>query len=606
MKNDTLFCQYYITLDSLLSRMFFNYEVSLTYVLGILPRLGYNKAMIEFDEEKQDEKLGMLRRKEEENLASYMSAKYGIEYLDLSTHPINIDALRVIREADAQEAEMAVFDITNKDIDIAVLSPENPKTKEAVAELENKGYKPTLYMVSHASLNKVYSRYKDLSYSFETTSGALDISNEEILNVIKKVRSLTDVKALIEEVLSLKKAYRISKILEIILAGAIALEASDVHMEPEEEAVRLRYRLDGVLTDILNFDKETFELLLSRIKLVSNLKLNIKQKAQDGRFSIKLDGEEVEVRTSLLPGPYDESVVLRILTPESISVPLEELGIHPRLLEVLKKEITKPNGMILTTGPTGSGKTTTLYAFLKKIYNPEIKVITIENPIEYHLTGIVQTQTDPDGDYTFAEGLRSALRQDPDVIMVGEIRDDETADVAVNAALTGHLVLSTLHTNNAAGSFPRLLDLGVNPKVVSSALNVSIAQRLVRKLCPHCRKEIPLEGKTKQMIDKALLNIVDQSYLEGVNRDHVYEPVGCDKCNTSGFKGRIGVFEAILVDENIENAVISNPSERDIEAASRNQKLLSLVEDGVLKVLSGLTSLDELGRVLDLSSIEVE
>lgn len=566
--------------------------------------LRYNIDMIEFDEEKQNEELGMLRHKEEENLASHMSAKYGVDYLDLSAHPINIDALRVIKEADAREAELAVFDITDKNIDIAVLSPENPKTKEAVDGLKEKGYNPTLYMVSHASLEKVYSRYKDLSYSFETTSGALDISNEEILNVVNKVHALGDVKTLIEEVLSMKKAYRISKILEIILAGAISLKASDVHMEPEEADVRLRYRLDGVLTDILHFDKETFELLLSRIKLVSNLKLNTKGKAQDGRFSIKLDGEEIEVRTSLLPGPYDESVVLRILTPESISVPLEDLGIHPKLLEILKREITKPNGMILTTGPTGSGKTTTLYAFLKKIYSTEIKVITIENPIEYHLAGIVQTQTDPDGDYTFAEGLRSALRQDPDVIMVGEIRDNETAEVAVNAALTGHLVLSTLHTNNAAGSFPRLLDLGVNPKVVSSALNITIAQRLVRTLCPKCRKEIPLEGKNKEMIDKALAGITDPSYLENVQRDHVYEPVGCDQCNKSGFKGRIGVFEAILVDDNIEKAVIQNPSERDITTASRSQNLLSLTEDGVLKVLSGITSLSELGRVLDLSSIE--
>jgi type II secretory ATPase GspE/PulE/Tfp pilus assembly ATPase PilB-like protein len=368
--------------------------------------------------------------------------------------------------------------------------------------------------------------------------------------------------------------------------------------------VRLRYRLDGVLTDILNFDKETFELLLSRVKLISNLKLNIKGKAQDGRFSIKLNDEEIEIRTSLLPGPYDESVVLRILTPEAISVPLEELGIHPRLLEVLKKEISKPNGMILTTGPTGSGKTTTLYAFLRKIYTPDIKVITIENPIEYHITGIVQTQTDEEGDYTFASGLRSALRQDPDVIMVGEIRDNETAEVAVNAALTGHLVLSTLHTNDAAGAFPRLLDLGVNPKVISSALNVSIAQRLVRKLCPVCKKEKVLVGTDKSLIEKTLANIPDESYLEGIQKDKVWEPVGCKECNNSGFKGRIGIYEAILIDDAIEKAVIANPSERDIVLASRPQKLLNLIEDGVLKILAGITSIEELRRVVDLSSVE--
>ncbi|MES2213841.1 MAG: GspE/PulE family protein [Patescibacteria group bacterium] len=560
--------------------------------------------MIEFDEEKSNERTDMLKRQEEENLASILSTKHGVPYLDLSAHPINIDALRIIKEEDARSNEVAVFNVTDKKLDVAVLSPVSDKTHAVVADLESRGYVPTIYMVSHASLQKVWDRYKDLSYSFETNSGALDISNQEILDIIKKVTTLADIEKLITDVLSMKKAYRISKILEIILAGGVALKASDIHLEPEETSVRLRFRLDGVLTDILHFDKDTFELLLSRIKLVSNLKLNTKGKAQDGRFSIRLGDEDIEVRTSLLPGPNDESVVLRVLTPEAISAPLESLGIHPRLLEVLMKEISKPNGMILTTGPTGSGKTTTLYAFLRKIYSPDIKVITIENPIEYHLGGIVQTQTDPDGDYTFAEGLRSALRQDPDVIMVGEIRDNETAEVAVNAALTGHLVLSTLHTNTAAGSFPRLIDLGVNPKIISSALNVSIAQRLVRKLCDKCKKEVALTDKQKGIVEEALAGITDPTYLEGIQRDKAYEPVGCTECHNLGFKGRVGVYEAILIDANIEKAVINNPSERDIETAAKPQNLLTLAQDGVLKVLKGETSLTELGRVLDLSSLE--
>lgn len=560
--------------------------------------------MITFDEERSDDKIDELRKHEEEELASTLSVKYGVPYIDLSAHPINIDALRVIKEADARKAEVAVFNITDKRVDVAVLSPQKESVLGAIEEIKSRGYIPEIYMASHASLNKVWSRYKDLSYSSETTSGALDISNEEILGMSKKVETLEDVKKLIEEVLGMKRAYRISKILEIILAGGISLKASDIHIEPEDEQVRLRYRLDGVLTDILNFDKETFELLLSRVKLISNLKLNTKGRAQDGRFSIKLGTDEIEIRTSLLPGPNGESVVLRILTPDSISVSLESLGIHPRLLSILEKEIKKPNGMILTTGPTGSGKTTTLYAFLRKIYTPDIKVITIENPIEYHIQGIVQTQTDDANEYTFASGLRSALRQDPDVIMVGEIRDSETAEVAVNAALTGHLVLSTLHTNNAAGSFPRLLDLGVNPKVISSALNVSIAQRLVRKLCLVCKKEVPLDEKNKTLVDKALSKVTDKSYLEGVQKDHMWEPVGCKECNFSGYKGRVGIYEAILINAGIEKAVINNPSERDINEASRAQNLLKLEEDGIIKVLNGVTSLPELGRVLDLSSIE--
>ncbi|MFZ2048888.1 MAG: type II/IV secretion system protein [Minisyncoccia bacterium] len=560
--------------------------------------------MIKFDEDDEIAKTALLKRQEEEALSSMLSKKYGVPYLDLSAHPINIDALRVIKEADARAAEVAVFNLMDKKIDVGVLSPENDKAKAAISELEGRGYIPTIYMVSHASLNKVWDRYKDMSYSFETTSGALDISSAEIMDIVGKVHVVGDVKALIEEVLAAKKSYRISKILEIVLASAIALKVSDIHIEPEEDSVRLRYRLDGVLMDILHLDTDTFNLLLSRIKLVSTLKLNLNNQAQDGRFSIRLGDEEVEVRTSLLPGPYNESVVLRILTPDSISVPLEQLGIHPRLLKILEKEIAKPNGMILTTGPTGSGKTTTLYAFLKKIYNPEIKVITIENPVEYHLTGIVQTQTDPEGEYTFAEGLRSALRQDPDVIMVGEIRDPETAKTAVNAALTGHLVLSTLHTNNAAGSIPRLLDLGINPKVVSSALNISIAQRLVRKLCVECKKEAVLEGRTKNIVEQTIAGIEDKSYLEGLQTEHVWEAVGCEKCHNTGYKGREGIYEAILMDENIEKIILANPGERDIVTAAKGQHLLSLTEDGIIKVLKGETDVKELERVIDLSSFE--
>jgi type IV pilus assembly protein PilB len=559
--------------------------------------------MITFDEDRADDRIKTLREKEEEELAKSLSNHYGVPYIDLAGIGINIDALRVLKEDESREADLAIFDITNKDLKIAVLSPGNEKTLAALDTLKERGYTVELYMASHASLKKVYDRYKDLSYSSETKSGALDISSEEISQEMRDVHAVKDVETAIAAILDQKHLYRVSKILEIILAGAIALGASDVHIEPEEKKVRLRYRLDGVLTDVVYFDSRTFDLLDSRVKLISELKLNVKDIAQDGRFSIMVKDQEIEVRTSVLPGPYGESIVLRILNPDSISVEVESLGINSRLMSVLSHEIKKPNGLILTTGPTGSGKTTTLYAFLKKIYTPEIKVITIENPIEYHLTGIVQTQTDSEKGYTFAEGLRSALRQDPDVIMVGEIRDNETAEVAVNASLTGHLVLSTLHTNNAAGAFPRLIDLGVNPKVISSALTVSIAQRLVRKLCDKCKKEVPLEGENKTLVDSILSKVTDPAYLEGVQKEKIYQPVGCDHCH-EGFKGRIGIFEAILVDNAIEKTVINNPSERDIRDAAKPQNQLTLAEDGILKVLSGITSLDELERVVDLSGTE--
>ncbi len=558
--------------------------------------------MIQFDESKQEERVKTLHNKEEEALAQTLAEHHGLPYLDLTVHSINIDALRIIKEIEAREAEVAVFNIVDKNIQLAVLSPKSDKVRVLVESLKQRGYEPELFMVSHQSLRKVWDRYKDLSYSFETKSGALDISNDEILEMTKQVARLGDIKKMIEEVLALKKAYRISRILEIILAGSLSLKASDVHMEPENTSVRLRYRLDGVLTDILHFNRETYDLLVSRIKLVSELKLNVKEKAQDGRFSIKLKDVEIEIRTSVLPGPNGESIVLRILNPNSIAGELDKLGIHPKLLEILSKEIRRPNGMILTTGPTGSGKTTTLYAFLRQIYTAEIKVITIENPIEYHLAGIVQTQTDSEKGYTFAEGLRSALRQDPDVIMVGEIRDSETAEVAVNAALTGHLVFTTLHTNNAAGSFPRLLDLGINSKVMSSSINVSIAQRLVRTLCDKCKKETTPDNNHKKIIEKVLASVLDPKYLEGVQREKIWTHVGCEECHGIGYKGRIGVYEAIVMDAEIEKAIIGNPSERDIRNAALSQKLLTLEQDGIIKVLLGITTMEELDRVVDLQS----
>ena len=442
--------------------------------------------MVQFDEEKQNRRITELKKEEAENLTRTMSAKFNLPYLDLSLFPINIDALRIVKEDRARAAHVAPFNLIDKKVQIGVLSPESNETTEVVEDLKSRGYLPVLFMVSVESLNKVWERYKDLSYSFETKGGALTISNEEVAVFLKQVNNIEDIGKLIKEALSTKKIYRISRLFEIILAGALSTNASDIHLEPEEGYVLLRYRLDGLLTDVLQFDNDTYNLLLSRIKLLSNLKLNIKGKAQDGRFSIKIKDDEIEIRTSLLPGAYNDTIVLRVLNPNAISVPLEELGIHPRLLSILMHEISKPNGMILNTGPTGSGKTTTLYAFMKKIHSPDIKIITIENPIEYHLPGVVQTQTDDEKGYTFSLGLRSALRQDPDVIMIGEIRDSETAEIAVNAALTGHLVFSTLHTNSVSQTIDRIIDTfpAAQQSQATSQLSATLAAVISQRLVP--------------------------------------------------------------------------------------------------------------------------
>jgi len=541
-------------------------------------------------------KLGDLRHKEEEELATILSKKYGLQYVDLTGIPINTDALRLVSEKEAREKKLAPFKILGKKLSIAVLSPKNDATMAIVKGLEERNYQPILYMVSTKSLERAWERYKDITFAHETKEGVLDVSNEDIRNIVEKTRGLGEAKKVIQEVIGLKRGYRISRIVETIVAAGIATDASDIHIEPEESYIRLRLRLNGILTDVLNFDRETYELLLSRIKLLSGLKLNIKEKPQDGRFSIKISDAEIEIRSSTLPGAYGESVVMRILNPESISVPMEELGMDPDFLKVVEKEISRPNGMILNTGPTGSGKTTTLYAFLKKAHTPEVKIITIEDPIEYHLPGIVQTQVDVKNGYTFAGGLRSALRQDPDIIMVGEIRDKETAEIAINAALTGHLVFSTLHTNNAAGTFPRLIDLGVNSKLITSAINISMAQRLVRKLCQDCREEITPSPEQRKILDKVIPTLPKEKVLQ---TEKVWAPRGCDNCNKSGYRGRIGVFEAIISDESIEKVVEDNPSEREITKAAEGQKILSMLQDGIIKVLSGVTTFEELQRVLD-------
>jgi len=555
---------------------------------------------ISFDEEKQDKKLDEFRKREGEDLAQITASRHGLEYVDLGPLPINMDALRAVTEAEAREAKIAPFSMVGKRIKVAVLSPSNEKTLASLDAITGRGYEVTVTIASLASLEKVWTRYADLSFSTETKAGALDISSEDIRTFIGKIKTIDDVKSSMEEIIKLKKGFRISKILEIVLSGGLATKASDIHVEPEEGYVRLRYRLDGVLTDILNFDLETFGLLLSRIKLLSGLKLNVKTEAQDGRFSVRVGEDDIEIRTSILPGAYNESIVLRLLNPKSIQVPLEDLGIPKKLLELLLREVARPNGMLLTTGPTGSGKTTTLYAFLRKLHKPDVKIITIEDPIEYHLPGIVQTQVNPDKNYTFALGLRSALRQDPDVIMVGEIRDEETAKIAVDSAETGHLVFSTLHTNSAAGAYPRLIDLDVNVKTMTSAINLVLAQRLVRKLCAVCKQETPLEGELKSTVDSIVSDIQDKTIIEGLQTQKMWLPKGCPACNNTGYKGRIGIYEAIETDAILEDAVEKNPSERDIKKATRAQNIPDMREDGIIKVLNGITSLDELGRVIDL------
>ena len=552
---------------------------------------------IQFDEEKQKQKLDTMRHNEEEDLAQTLSAKYGVPYINLSSVAVSTDALRLVDEKNARDLKVAPFSLIGKKVAIGALSPEKDGISQLIQKIKDDGYEPKLYIVSNNSLERIWERYKDLSFAKRTKAGSLEISSEEVATLAKELTTIKDTAALIKKTIDEKQRLRVSHIMEIILAGALAAESSDIHIEPEEAYVRMRYRLDGVLNDVLNFDHNTYNLLSSRIKLLSGLKLNVKGEAQDGRFSVKISEVDIEIRTSVIPGNYGESIVMRVLNPKTIAMPFEGLGMNQKLRDTITAELGKPNGMILTTGPTGSGKTTTLYAFLRKTHTSSVKIITIEDPIEYHLPGIVQTQTDGK-DYTFANGLRSALRQDPDVIMVGEIRDNETADIAINASLTGHLVFSTLHTNDAAGAYPRLIDLGINPKIIGSAVTLTMAQRLIRRLCPVCKKKVSLKDAEKEIVEKILKTLPSE---EVAPKDwQTFEPASCVKCNHTGYKGRVGVFEGIKTNEAIEKLINENPSDREIRKIAKPQGLLTMQQDGIIKVLEGVTSLDELARVVDL------
>jgi len=544
----------------------------------------------------QQERLEAIRRKEEEDLVVILSEKYGIGHADLRRVVVDANALKLIKEKDARAAEVAPYALQQKKVSVAIRTPNAPNTKRVLEELKNAGYVPTPVMVSRASLDRAWEHYKDISLASQTEAGVLDISGDEILSLQAKLISLAATRSAIDEVsgVGTDHAHNTSRILEAIMAGAMANNASDIHIEPEDEDVKIRFRIDGVLTPISSLSHEAYKPLLTRVKLVSGLKINIKSSAQDGRFSVVLGEKEIEIRTSILPGNYGESIVTRLLDPSTIGLPLEDLGIHPTLLEVFKREIARPNGMILNTGPTGSGKTTSLYAFLKKVHKPGIKILTIEDPIEYHVDGIVQTQVNHK-DYTFASGLRSALRQDPDIIMVGEIRDREVSETAVHAALTGHLVFSTLHTNNAAGAFPRLVDIGVDPGILGSAVNMVMAQRLLRRLIPEKRKEVKIEGKDREFVDKILDGIKNRDLIPD-NTDTMWVPDVPE--GEVEYKGRIAVYETILSTREIEEAVRKRLSIRELGDVAHEQGFTTLHEDGILKVLEGVSTLDEVRRVL--------
>jgi type IV pilus assembly protein PilB len=554
--------------------------------------------MVQFDTTYNAERLDEIRRAEEESLLRQLATQYGLQYIDLPGVTINPEALTTIPEAEARAANVAAFERVRKKIGIAMRNPNRPQTKALLRRLEADGFTITRYLTSSANLEHAWRRYEDQKHTEAVKRGVLDINPEHINALMRSFKDIASVRDHLLNIRTMNSARRVSETLEAIFAGALALGASDVHIEPEEVSIRLRYRLDGVLHDVIDLERNIYQRLISRLKLLASMILNIVDEAQDGRFSFTVGEQTIEVRASAIPGAAGESLVMRLLDPSVASFKLANLGLNQTLQRVIDEELQRPNGMIVTTGPTGSGKTTALYAFLQEVHTSDRKIITIEDPVEYKLDDIVQTQVSDE--YSFATGLRAVLRQDPDVIMVGEIRDREVAETAVHAAQTGHLVFSTLHTNNAYAAFTRLIDLGVDPRTMGSSINIILGQRLVRKLCQHCSETYEANPQEVSVIERILSThpappAVEKPYT-------LYRGTGCNHCNETGFAGRIGIFEAVRMDPAVEETVIRDPREHMVAAAATPQGIPSMAADGIEKVLTGITSLAELERVVDTTN----
>ncbi len=533
-----------------------------------------------------------IKIKEIEKRTQKRASELDMDYINLIGFPISPEAISLIKEDRAKELRAVCFLYDGKNIRIACLEP----NKEILAEAENLGAKyfadVRIYLVSGNSLDYALDVYRAVPKVIKYDAG-IEIKPSDL---IKFQDDLVNYKSLNEKI----NEVNVSDIITLMLATALKVSASDIHIEVEEKGVVIRLRLDGVLQEAAIIESNKWEKIISRLKILAGVKINIENQPQDGRFTIFLESHNVDVRCSFLPTAYGESVVMRILDSRASTLDIEALGIRPQALSILKREISKPNGLILVTGPTGSGKTTTLYAILNKLNRPGVKIITLENPIEYQLPGINQSQIDGKYGFNFSEGLRSVLRQDPNIVMVGEIRDLETAEISIQASLTGHLVLSTLHTNDASGVIPRLTDLGVKPYFLAPSVNAVIGQRLVRKICPLCRKEQVLAKDEEDLIYKILAVISPKAGVDApVSLPKIYQAgEGCENCNFTGYKGRAGIFEVFTITDDIRQLTIDEaPSFKIMQQAIENG-MITMLQDGILRVLNAETSLEEIYRVI--------
>lgn len=530
----------------------------------------------------------------------------GIPYIELDPRDISVKALSKIPERIARQYNAVLFKID--DDGLQHLAMDDPDDVQAVDFIEKEiGENTKIYIAPHDDILAALENYRG------------DV-NKELSEVIDVQRENTDeIKPITEA--DIAEDSPIAKTINLLLEYAIRSQASDIHIEPHEDFVQVRYRIDGVLHEVNRLPRNVLEALVSRIKILSNLKIDERRVPQDGRFKIKVGGRQYALRVSTLPVADGEKVALRILDESNQAVSLGTLGFWGRSLSVMRQALTEPNGMILFTGPTGSGKSTSLFSVLTELNTPDVNISTVEDPIEYKIPGVNQTQTNPKAGMTFANGLRSLLRQDPNIIMVGEIRDSETADLAVQAALTGHLVFSTLHTNNASTALPRLLDMNVEPFLIASTVRAIIGQRLVRRLCMNCRQKIAPSSEEKTAIARlfglnenqnfSIIHRLDQeAFAQKVGGDTPLEtsetdilniwkasPEGCEECSHTGYKGRVGIYEALANSVDVQKLIVSNATSNDIQNQAIREGMMTMQVDGLVKALRGDTSIEEVLRV---------
>lgn len=541
--------------------------------------------------EKLAQKMKEISLGERERESSALAAKLSLPYFSLQGFPITTDALGVVPQADAQRLQLVCFWIAMNDLRVAAVDPTAPDVQQYIAEI-GRAHRitPTVYVVSEASLKIGIEAYRRLP-KIRAQVGGVEIGQADIDKAGGSINTLTDIAASLATTVT-------TEAITAILAGALKTRSSDVHIEAEEVGITVRYRIDGVLYTVATLPRSTWEKTASRLKLLSGLKINVTDRPQDGRFTIHLKDDKVDVRVSTLPTSFGESIVMRLLKWSASGVSFDDLGLIGRAKERLAVEMKKPNGMIVSTGPTGSGKTTTLYAILTTLNDSETKIITLEDPVEYKLKGVNQSQVDTGQGFTFANGLRSILRQDPDIIMVGEIRDLETADIAANAALTGHLVLTTLHTNNAAGAIPRLLGMGVKAFLLPPSIGAVIGQRLVRRICEFCKTDDAIDADTQKIIDTALSTLPAEEKSLVPATIAFQKGKGCEACQGLGFKGQIGIYEILTMTKDLETAILeAQISDTKIQELAIANGMVTMLQDGILKALQGVTSMSEVLRV---------